>query len=182
MRNQKILVLSTVLLSSLIFISVSCKKKKVPAPILGQTSRGGIVFYIDGSGEHGLVAASADLGTGSEWGCYGTTINGADGISIGSGNQNTIDISRDCTDLSTAARLCYDYTSGGFDDWYLPSKDELDQMYKNKTMIGGFRLDSYWSSSEVSASRAWLQSFNTGTQYGTTNKDYGTNVRPIRSF
>ena len=183
MHKNNILILSLVLLSSLIFITQSCKKKKEePVPLLGQSSRGGIIFYIDATGEHGLVSATADLGTGSEWGCYGTTINGADNTSVGSGDQNTTDISRDCTDLSTAARLCYDYASGGFSDWYLPSKDELDIMYKNKDKIGGFRLESYWSSSEVNATRAWIQSFNSGAQFATTNKDYGTNVRPIRSF
>ena len=58
---------------------------------IGDTLQGGIVFYVDGTGEHGLVAATEDLGT-YQWGCFGTVLTGADGTSIGTGFQNTLDI------------------------------------------------------------------------------------------
>jgi hypothetical protein len=170
------------LLCSILFIT-ACSKKKTdePKPVMGTTYHGGIVFYIDNTGLHGLVAATADLGTGSSWGCYGSAVAGADGTAMGTGNQNTIDIAKGCAEAGTAAKVCSDYVSGGFSDWYLPSKDELNLMFQQKNAIGGFRLDSYWSSSEFSANQAWLQSFNTGVAYS-TNKDYGTNVRPVRAF
>ena len=167
---------------SILILNGSCKKKSSePAPEIGKTYKGGLVFYIDNSGLHGLVAAPSDLGAGSAWGCIGAAINGADGTTIGTGNQNTIDITNNCQEAGNAAKLCSDFTLDGFSDWYLPSKDELNLMYQQRSTIGGFSKDTYWSSSEFSATHAWLQSFDTGAQYN-TKKDYGTSLRAIRAF
>lgn len=174
--------ISTFILGSILFMAGGCKKKDTgPKPSIGGTYQGGIVFYIDNTGIHGLVSAPTDLGTGSPWGCLGSAISGADGTTMGAGNQNTKDITYGCSEAGTSARICTDLDLNGFNDWYLPSKDELNLMFQQKNTIGGFRLDSYWSSSEYSDTHAWLQSFNTGMQYS-TKKDYGTNVRPIRAF
>ncbi|MCX6188889.1 MAG: DUF1566 domain-containing protein [Bacteroidetes bacterium] len=169
------------MLSVLLFISGSCKKNETIPPV-GEPYKGGKVFYIDNTGQHGLVAANADLGTGSPWGCKGVAIVGADGTSLGTGNQNTIDIATSCSEAGTAAKLCSDLVLDGYSDWYLPSKEELNLLYQQRTLIGGFAKDTYWSSSEVNTICAWIQSFDTGTQFGTTTKDYGTNLRPIRAF
>jgi hypothetical protein len=58
-------------------------------------------------------------------------------------------------------------TINGFSDWYLPARDELNQLYVNKgtTPAGeGFAADSYWSSTEDSATLACRQNFNSGNQ------------------
>lgn len=88
--------------------------------------------------QHGFVATIADISTSAEWGCQGTLISGADGTTIVTGNQNTLDIIAGCVDIGTAARLCSELLEGGYSDWYLPSIDELDKMYLNKVAIGGF--------------------------------------------
>ncbi len=152
----------------------------------GETYAGGLVFYNDGA-EHGLVCPSTDQNASTPWGCYGTVISGANGLAIGTGNQNTIDIITGCTTAGIAAKLCYDLVSGGFDDWFLPSKDELNQMYLNlKTQgLGGFANAYYWSSSEVTgsqeANQAWPQSFSHGGQYN-NYKNLPYYVRAVRAF
>ena len=84
---------------------------------------------------------------------------------------------------SYAAKLCDDLVLGGYNDWYLPSKDELNQLYLNKTEIGGFGdIQSYWSSSEINNLAAWRQYFGNGTQGGSSKNNTTYSVRAIRSF
>ena len=153
--------------------------------VVGMEAEGGIVFYIDETGEHGLVAASEDLGE-YQWGCYGTEISGADGTAIGTGYQNTLDIVAGCSE-SSAASEALAYESGGYSDWYLPSTDELVEMYitigqgSENGNIGGFSNNVYWSSSEGNDSNAWFVNFNNGFTY--SNDKYNTfRVRVIRAF
>jgi hypothetical protein len=151
---------------------------------IGDWHAGGIIFYLDGTGCSGLVAAPTDMSTGAEWGCYGTPIAGADGTAIGTGSQNTIDIEAGCTTNGTAADLCSNYT-----DWFLPSKDELNLMYQNigpgnalgLGNVGGFATLDYWSSTEFDNYGAWGQNFNAGNQ-GNVGKDYTFYVRAVRAF
>jgi hypothetical protein len=148
---------------------------------IGLSYGGGIIFYIDGTGQHGLISATSDQSTGAEWGCYGTAISGADGTAIGTGNQNTIDIMAGCSTAGIAARLCGDLVLGGYSDWYLPSKDELDKLFLNRSQVGGFSYIMYWNSSEYDINTAWFQSFTTGST-GHFDKSITTGVRAIRAF
>jgi hypothetical protein len=155
---------------------------------IGDTYQGGIVFYLDGNGG-GLIAAPTDQSTGAEWGCFGTSISGADGTAIGTGAQNTIDIEAGCTTVGTAADICANLTLGGYSDWFLPSKDELNAMYLNigqgNTLglgnVGGFFGNIYYrSSSETSAHGAWVQFFDGGYQISNSGKAYNFRVRAVR--
>jgi hypothetical protein len=88
------------------------------------------------------------------------------------------------TATSYAAGLARAYAGGGYTDWYLPSKDELNKLYLNRTAIGGFAADitfAYWSSTENANLFAWVQSFYSGSQSLDT-KDDTYNVRAIRAF
>jgi hypothetical protein len=106
---------------------------------------------------------------------------GATGTAIGTGQANTTTIVENQGAGSYAAKLCNDLTVGGYNDWFLPSRDELNKLYINKVAIGGFADYGYWSSSEFSASNAWGQFFNFGMQY--TNPKYNTHrVRAVRAF
>jgi hypothetical protein len=129
------------------------------------------------------VATIADISSGAIWGCQGTTISGADGTALGTGNQNTIDIMAGCADADIAARLCGDLVEGGYSDWYLPSKDELDKLYLNKDAIGGFTSNYYWTSTEASSTTAWVQIFGFGGQFeASKNTPFPYPVRAVRSF
>ena len=142
---------------------------------------GGIVFYVTALGYHGLEAALEDQGLIAQWGCYAVEIPGADGKAVGTGAQNTAEILLGCVSAGIAADLADDYTLNGFDDWFLPSKDELYQLYLNKTIVGGFASGFYWSSSEYSSNLAYLQDFVDGLQ-GISSKFYLRNVRAVRAF
>ena len=157
---------------------------------VGQSALGGIIAYILQSGDpgysstiqHGLVAASTDQSTGIRWwnGSFITT--GATGTAIGTGlsNTNAIISTQGVIAASYAAGLARDYLGGGYTDWYLPSKNELDKLYLNKTAIGMSDAD-YWSSSESTLYGAWQQYLFNGNQ-SVVDKDQLRDVRAIRSF
>jgi uncharacterized repeat protein (TIGR02543 family) len=121
--------------------------------------------------------------TGVEWGCYSYSISGADGTAVGTGEQNTIDIEAGCGISDTAADICANLGLGGYSDWFLPSKDELNLMYENLQLfgVGGFASAWYWSSSEFDAGNAWAHYFFNGVQLY-DNKDYMFRVRAVRAF
>jgi hypothetical protein len=171
-------------------LTAICTVTVNPAAVaIGDSFGGGIVAYILQSGDpgydanmqHGLIAAPADQSTGIQWYNGSCVATGATGIAIGTGQTNTTAIVTTQGEGSYAAQLCDDLTEGGYDDWFLPSKDELDKLFINKVAIGGFAVDIYWSSLEDSAFDAWLQSFLAGSQ-GKTRKDRTYRVRAVRTF
>ncbi len=163
---------------------------------IGDLAHGGIVLWVDESGEHGLVCSQNDLeGSNNDFSHVWSTANiitGATGGEFASGTDgkgagvmNTILIvSADREDTDSAARLCADLLEGGYGDWYLPSKGELNLMYTNLHLNseGGFNeFGIYWSSSEVTSSQAWRQYFNNGNLID-AEKDLPSRVRAIRAF
>jgi len=143
---------------------------------------GGIVFYITHGGLHGLEAARADQSAGAAWGCYETEIAGADGTAVGTGAQNTVDIVVGCHVSGIAANIADNYTLNGYDDWFLPSKDELSLLYQQKDVVGGFTTDYYWSSTEVNNGTALMQQFVGNGFQGGYGKDFTLRVRAVRAF
>ena len=157
---------------------------------IGDTYQGGILFYLDGNGG-GLICAPSDQSFGAEWGCEGTAITGADGTAIGTGNQNTIDIEAGCTTPGTAADICANLTLGGYSDWFLPSNNEIYQMYLNigpASVLGNIGVFGtggwYWTSTEYNAWEAWMFRFDNGVLSSVDSpKTYYLNkVRAIRAF
>ena len=158
---------------------------------IGQAALGGKIAYILQQGDpgyvagtcKGLVATTEDVSAGAEWGCYGTMVPGADATAIGTGQQNTIDIMAGCSTAGIAARLCGDLIQGGYADWFLPSKDELNKLYINRVAIGGFANSIYWASGELfnQFTLGRTQNFSDGFQ-GTAYKYLTYRVRAIRYF
>lgn len=163
---------------------------------------GGLVFYDKGFYSDGwryLEAAPSDIGSFA-FGYYRPDKENSNRIGtfldVGFGKYNTERLVKQMdmdgkaySDNSGegvkeyAARKCLDYSNGGCDDWFLPSRDELNLMYENlhKNGLGSFADYSYWSSSEDDASNAWLQYFDYGDRYvSDRNSDY--RVRPVRAF
>ena len=163
----------------------SANKTILTAFHIGDRYGGGIIFYIDGTGQHGLIAATKDTGdrTGRmRWGSAAFILSGATGTAIGTGSANTQKIIKvEGQQLVYAARLCANYRGGGFADWFLPSKDELYQLYLQKNVVGGFVYGAYWSSSEFDHALAWGKYFyNDIAQY--SHKDRFNGVRAVRAF
>lgn len=165
---------------------------------VGDLAKGGIVFYVDETGEHGLVAAMEDLTEGAtidsednfgyQWGCFATWLSGADGQAIGTGYQNTLDIVAGCLETPIAASEALAYQSEDYSDWYLPSLDELNEMYNTigpaglEGNIGGFSSNWYWSSSESNNYGAYDIDFGDGSTGNFSSKTKIVRVRVIRSF
>ena len=166
------------------------------APLaVGDIFQGGKVAYILKSGDPGYVAdgitrgfisALVDQTTGgSFWGgtspCTNTNITGADGTALGTGNQNTLDMAKaSCTNIVQAVK---GVNINGYSDWYIPSKDELNKLLINKTILG-LSISKLWSSSEVDAYNAYIGYIGSGQPRSDTFEKGNAvpNVRAIRSF
>ena len=152
---------------------------------IGDPHQGGIIFYLDENGG-GLIAAPTDLPK-AEWGCMSTNITGTS-IAIGTGAANTVNILAGCTTSNIAAEHCNNLTIGEYSDWYLPSKDELKEMYvaladsPKKKETYNFISGPYWSSTQYNSGNAWRIAFNQGGELD-RDKDHDTfQVRAVRSF
>jgi hypothetical protein len=160
--------------------------------VIGKDTLGGKIAYILQSGDpgyitgetHGLIAAATDQSTGIKWWNGTNVTTNATGTAIGTGSANTttiIGIQGNATGTNYAANLCRNYQGGGYTDWYLPSKDELNKLYINRNYIGGFVNNYYWSSTEDNVSLAWGQDFGNGSRYN-GYKSGKCNVRAVRAF
>ena len=84
-------------------------------------------------------------------------------------------------DWKEAIDRCRNLNLNGFNDWYLPSKTELNQLYNQRSAIGGFADVNYWSSAEYDKFNAWVQHFDLGNQ-NFFSKGVTLYVRTIRAF
>jgi hypothetical protein len=162
------------------------------ACVLGETGPGGgKVFYVASSNFTStgsdcgtackyLEAAPSDHSSTVAW-CSNTSSSlGVTGTGIGSGMSNTATADSTCT--SGAIQVAADYTYNFKTDWHLPSKDELAQLYAQRTTVGGFSSEYYWSSSEYSAGAARMQSFLFGYQDYSGKHTSSFKVRLVRAF
>ena len=151
---------------------------------IGQSYQGGIIAYIDSTGQHGLIVATADQSEGIQWYNGSYIVTGATGTAIGTGLTNTNAIITAQGSGSYAASIARDYNGGGYTDWFLPSKDELNQLYENKNAIGGFGDDYYifWSSTEYGSANAWFMYFDNGFFSYDFDKSFIFFVRAFRAF
>jgi len=157
---------------------------KADFPIVKAAGNGTVPITPTYSDWRYLEAAPSDqVPSAAVWGCYGTLISGADGTAVGTGEQNTIDIEAGCTTPDTAADICANLSLGGYVDWFLPSKDELNLMFTNLKVfgVGDFAGSYYWSSSEYGAWSAWLQYFSGDIQYADVKGSMFW-VRAVRAF
>jgi hypothetical protein len=161
---------------------------------IGEAFGGGVIFQLwkDEKGEeHGLVVATTDLSANNTWSNMSSVAVGNNAQSVWDGLTNSNAIVAQSGHLTSAAKLCIDWTAGGFSDWYLPSIQELTVLWNNynvvaralngisgaKPMLSGY----YWSSSEVESNIAWGYYFSAGGA-GTQLKPDKHAVRAIRAF
>ncbi len=173
-----------------------------PKHYIGELFKGGIIFYIYANGQHGLIASLHDLNdnNGAAWSGITDTEIGTTAQSIYNGRNNTNAIILQNNTPNKAATLCDSYSYGGFYDWYLPSKSELELLASQyflinkilendgdpttKNLSAKFIYPSYgryWSSTENNSVVAWCYDLHHG-QLKFYNKSLVCNIRAIRSF
>lgn len=156
---------------------------------------GGLIFYINPNwktdGWKYMEAAPFDQSSVQRWSNNLTAIGiSAQGTAIGTGPSNTTAIINQAGHTDSAAQICRNYNGGGKSDWFLPSKDELNQMWLNLkkgdgyTPIGGFLNSLYLCSSEydVNPLNSWLQDFSTGNVSDDTKSVASFITRAARRF
>lgn len=161
---------------------------------IGEYYQGGVIFYVDSTLKHGLIAAASDQGAATWRKRQYNTGATHDGLYSGKYNTEHILDALGPTG-SYAAGLAAACRDGGYNDWYLPSKYELDLMFKQRFIIGEFSLGEdiyqgvYWSSTvEYNTTtkteyQAWVQKFNDkGRTYSLPLDSHGARIRAIRSF
>lgn len=166
-----------------------------PIPI-GRVFDGGIVFYVDSTGQHGLMASLEDLhsGTGHVFSNVTNPI-GTSAQSMVDGASNTTAITSQSGHTTSAALLCENYSRDGSDDWYLPSYRELVLMFSQDYIITSTlendgdatteglqytQYGKYWSSTELSSTEAWY--FRATNHLNSQSKSIAGSVRAIRAF
>ncbi|PQB07937.1 hypothetical protein BST83_12855 [Polaribacter filamentus] len=172
---------------------VTALEAQIPTVAIGDFRVGGVVFWVDPTDNtHGLVCAIEDQSVGIQWYNGSNTTTGATATAIGTGSANTTAIiaNQGAVETAYAAGLARAYRGGGYTDWFLPSKDELNEMYQNMATInstaaanGGsaFSTNYYWSSTEFALNFALLQYFYNGFQ-NYNNKNVTYYVRAVRAF
>ncbi|MCB0372288.1 MAG: cadherin repeat domain-containing protein [Muricauda sp.] len=160
---------------------------------IGEYKFGGVIFWVNPTGDEGLVIALTNQSSSSTWGCSGV-LTGAAGATIGTGETNTTAIiSAGCATSGTAAELVSNLSLNGYDDWFLPSSDEWIEVYNNLSIIkpvilsngGDDFLMQYWSSTENDAYNAEFIVFSgpaAGTIYSYLNKTSAASTRAIRAW
>ena len=129
---------------------------------IGNKYKGGIIFYIDSSGNHGLVFADTRPNINGNWGGDGKIYTSRE---FGKGAENTkkiVDLASWGTEqinffkdrkvpIKTAARICFELDHNGYSDWYLPSEEEMKLFIKStvgKEALKGWKSELFWTSTE----------------------------------
>jgi hypothetical protein len=166
---------------------------------IGELYDGGVVAWVDPSGQHGFVVSMIDNSTSLTWSNITDYRIGADAQSEWNGLGNSNAIVGQSGHTSSAAQLCLDYTNddygtGVYSDWYLPTRGELNDLLNNlkevqkildndnNTATTAIKPDYYWSSSECNAAyQAFSLNFWAGEQFR-DSKSSSNHVRCVRSF
>jgi hypothetical protein len=144
-------------------------------------------FWLGDISSNKLVVAPKSTETSLVWGSNGTA-RGTTSTTNGLANTNTLAGFGQAA--QPAAYYCKNLTTGGYNTWYLPARDELNTLYSNKSATpfataNSFVGSNYWSSTEFNGDGAWLQNLSNGLQFNSYStpsfsKDNSLYVRAVR--
>lgn len=153
----------------------------------GDSIKGGLIFYLDKTGRHGLVSAPKDQANNVK---IPLIYANSTRIDTGTGMANTLAMVAALGTGNNPASICDRLSLNDYDDWFLPSRDELRLIYSNLHVLkfGNFTSGEYCSSSDVDNTAVWCTSFVDGNsyrglKYGAYDRYYNTyHVRAVRKF
>lgn len=157
-------------------VSSSTPQSVTLLPPIGAAYAGGIVACLEGAPYMNLIAATSDSINGIPWGAFANS-TGA-GSNIDGKSNSTAIINAGVT--NSAVNLCTG-TINGYNDWFLPAKEQLNCLYTHQSAITSFMNAIYWSSTEDSDTNAWFQFFDNGNQLSAFKTLYNS-VRCVRAL
>ena len=153
--------------------------------LYGRSHQGGYIFYIDPATGTGMVSHSLTDRGPTHWNDFSNQAPDLGlGAAIGEGEPNTTAIVGALGKDIYAARYAHDAEINGFDDWFLPSIDEMSAIYENLHLLGlgdASASLSYWSSTD-DGQNAWVIYFANGSTYTPAQIHDHHNVIPVRTF
>lgn len=154
-----------------------------PALAVGDSFGGGTVACTGGAPYLNLIAATSANSGGIQWYNGQNIDTGANNDNDGLTNTTQIVTTQGATITNYAAGLCQSYTGGGYHDWFLPAKNQLNCLYQNRAAIGDFYNSGFWTSTQSSLTGAWYQIFdNTGAQNTVQKSNSTTSVWCVRNL
>ena len=162
---------------------------------IGEAFGGGVIFHLffdDTGTEHGLIVATEDQSNAQSYSNVSTTAIGASASSSWNGEANSNAIVAQAGHTNSAAKVCLDLVLNGYNDWYLPSLDELRLLWRSRYLVnrqlsnmsGAFPLPTqgeYWSSTEYGGFSGLFVNYFTGVT-NSNLKSTAYRVRAIRAF
>lgn len=166
---------------------------------VGKPHAGGIIFWLDETGKHGLICSMVDLSTSHVWSNVDNVLIGPTAQSDWNGNGNSLAIVNQQNHTSSAAKLCLDYVNadygtGVYSDWYLMTTGEARHLTNNIYQVQkALELDTnpattpisnetYWTSNEVTADSARVCGFVADYDQNGILKSEPLFVRAVRAF
>lgn len=149
---------------------------------IGESLGGGVVFYVDDEGKHGLITTIIDKSTRKQQRSEAHILTNPvrDGITTGTFNTERINVMKGT--VADDAQGAEYYQDDRLSDWYLPTRYDLIKLYRNRAVIGGYSdFAKGWKSTETSSVNQWYQSFVTGGEFK-NGKDDAVYIRVIRKF
>ena len=179
--------------------NISCALGAINCVIGDRGPAGGIVVYDAGSDQSWgryleIAPQSCEIvkvafnSTSSKPTLYTSNVERSKAKAIGMGAKNTSMLAEK---FAGAAKMASDSTCSNYSDWFLPSKDELNEAFRHLshsrtglqlTPVGGFDRGYYWTSSDYNGSTAWAQYFADGQQFDRVQTLDGNRKPPARPF
>ena len=162
--------------------------------VLGDLGQGGIIVEVDVSGFHGKVVAITDYWVKKQWStekCVAPDFKVFNNDKGGEITNKIIDFYSDKTASAPAAEYCYSLEIDGFDDWYLPNLEEINDAqyflarngYKQQILAS----DGVWTCKNLievgdNVCRAQTSVYNNSNGINPTARDAERYVIPMREF
>lgn len=159
-----------------------------PQYAVGDFAEGGVVFWVSPDGSQGKVVSTVSLNGGT----WRSPPGYVGAISDSNGQLNSETIVSAVNHTGSAAQRCLDHVINDYEDWYLPAKNEILELFRQSEVVNPVILDWlgdvvaergwYWTSTEENGQKAYVgQNYATPTSEA-IGQNYSAEIRAIRQF